>query len=67
MEPGLGGPDPGRPKDDRRIGERQVEVEVQHHDGSLIEGEATKLAPPCGRGPTGSATEIRGIEWCRRS
>ncbi len=43
MQPGLGGPG-GDIEDDRHLGQRQVEVEVQHHHGPLIDGQATQLS-----------------------
>ena len=43
MEPGLRGP--GRDVEDLgRLGERQVEVEVEDHHGSLVDRKSTQLA-----------------------
>src|SRR5262245_30737628 len=43
MESGLGGP--GRDIEDlRRLCQRQVEVEVQHHDRPLVDGQSAELA-----------------------
>ena len=42
MQPGLGGPDRDV-EDVGRLGERQVEVEVEHDDRALVDGQAAEL------------------------
>ena len=42
VEPGLGGPD-GDVEDVGRLRERQVEVEVQHDDRALVDGQPAEL------------------------
>ena len=50
MEPGLGGPD-GDAEDLGRLGQGQVEVEVQHHHRALVDREPAELAARSGPVP----------------